>query len=88
MKKLFELAGLSKRQTKKILENDKNLFDIVCGLISDTDKIVEEEDEDEMFRTQSQIFERDESRYDKRQVTQFKDDDGIMRGQTLMIERH
>ena len=36
-KKLFELAGLSKRQTKKILKNENNLMNVISGIITEFD---------------------------------------------------
>jgi len=37
MRKLFELAGLSKRETKKILKNENHLMEAVSSIISTFD---------------------------------------------------
>ena len=56
MKKLFTLAGLSKRQSKKILNNENALMDVICGIISDFDPNQQREQADSVFEAQSNLF--------------------------------
>ena len=71
MKKLFELAGLSKRETKKILNNEKGMMERVATIISafDPNALNDPETSTNMFDAQADMFTRDNSKYVKRQAT-------------------
>ena len=84
MKKLFELAGLSKRETKKIMNNEKGMMDRVATIISqfDPNAYNDPDASTNMFDAQADMFTRDTSKYVKRQATAVENKQRSSRGLT------